>query len=256
MLWGTLTLARNSQMLKVDSQSCWFGVSSLHDVTAADRSGIFFVETQPRVQILQHSDISGFPRSWKILEKIAVMEKSWNMKLSQKGMEKSWNCLFSWLWQLSSLAVFPCVQIFPCGSTRSGKKLSSALRVNKPFPWTRKSYGFDARPPTREVLIEQCWIFPRGSPHPHMEISKVTSWRRGISRNVQRVHHIHSIVWEKYRSGACSWYHPARVLCIYGKAPPVRVTRTGTRAGRPAWENPDTWKHGLCDGRACCETQS
>ena len=49
----------------------------------------------------------GFPRSWKILEKIAVMESHGKvlkyMKLSQKVMEKSWNCLFSWLWQLSSL---------------------------------------------------------------------------------------------------------------------------------------------------------
>ena len=147
--------------------------------------------------------------------------------------------------------MMPCMPspLRPCfhvsGFSRAGKKLSSALRVNKPFPWTRKSYGFDARPPAREVLIEQCWIFPRGSPHPHMEISEVTSWRRGISRNVQRVHHVHSIVWEKYRSGACSWYHPVRVLRIYGKAPPVRVTRTGTCAGRPARENPDTWKHGL-----------
>ena len=49
---------------------------------------------------------TGFPRSWKIQEKLAVMEsheKSWNMKISQKVMEKSWSCLFSWLWQLSSL---------------------------------------------------------------------------------------------------------------------------------------------------------
>ena len=42
-------------------------------------------------------------KSWKKLLSWKVMEKSWNMKISQKIMEKSWNCLFSWLWQLSSL---------------------------------------------------------------------------------------------------------------------------------------------------------
>ena len=38
----------------------------------------------------EHRLGTGFPRSWKILEKLAVMEKSWNMKISQKVMESSW----------------------------------------------------------------------------------------------------------------------------------------------------------------------
>ena len=42
-------------------------------------------------------------KSWKKLLSWKVMEKAWNMKISQNFMEKSWNCLFSWLWQLSSL---------------------------------------------------------------------------------------------------------------------------------------------------------
>ena len=45
----------------------------------------------------------GQGKSWKKLLSWKVMEKSWNMKISQKVMEESWNCLFSWLWQLSSL---------------------------------------------------------------------------------------------------------------------------------------------------------
>ena len=48
---------------------------------------------------------TGFPRSWKILEKIGVMEshgKVLEYENFPKVMEKSWNCFFSWLWQHSS----------------------------------------------------------------------------------------------------------------------------------------------------------
>ena len=50
---------------------------------------VIWMGVQFGVRAADHN-ATGFPRSWKILEKIAVMEKSWNMKISQKVMESSW----------------------------------------------------------------------------------------------------------------------------------------------------------------------
>ena len=104
--WCVLHTMPRASLVKLSSTSaCQNFASSVHTSNVVH---FFFYIAKPACEmkkklwsIAQGSHSHG--KSWKKLLSWKVMEKSWNMKISQKVMEKSWDCLFSWLWQLSSL---------------------------------------------------------------------------------------------------------------------------------------------------------